>query len=228
MYSSSSVQHCSNHPTRRPIVSRRRSSRPPTIRRLYTAGTDGKSYTDPGDPPSRGSLASRSHPGDARRWQRACCSTRRLHCRSWKRPCRLTGQELLRSPGPFRDLVRNHGTRHASDAAETTAGHLADKSLTSEAGPKQLQDQAVTQELEEERETGSVALGDYTFWLSHMGPSLVTTMLVLAYTISAAISIANILWLKYWQTDQFDLSREAYQGVYAGRPSRQHHASRCS
>lgn len=72
-------------------------------------------------------------------------------------------------------------------------------------------------ELEEERESGSVAFGTYAWWLGNMGSFIWHLLLGVAYVISTGVSIANILWLAYWQQDEFDgLSQGAYQGIYAG------------
>jgi hypothetical protein len=72
-------------------------------------------------------------------------------------------------------------------------------------------------ELVEERESGSVAFATYAFWLGNMGWAVWPILLGLAYVVSTGVSIANILWLAYWQQDEFEgLSQGAYQGIYAG------------
>jgi hypothetical protein len=123
--------------------------------------------------------------------------------------------------GPFRTLMQEYGSTQASVSRPHRLTQTSEKRMTtlsSQQTESKTEDTAVqSMELEEERESGSVAFGTYAWWLGNMGSFIWPLLLGVAYVISTGVSIANILWLAYWQQDEFDgLSQGAYQGIYAG------------
>ena len=117
--------------------------------------------------------------------------------------------------------MQEYGSTPASVSGPPRLTQTSEKrmtTLTSQQPESKTEDTAVqSMELEEERESGSVAFDTYAWWLGNMGSFIWPLLLAVAYVISTGVSIANILWLAYWQQDEFDeLSQGAYQAIYAG------------
>ncbi|KAI9632685.1 P-loop containing nucleoside triphosphate hydrolase protein [Dioszegia hungarica] len=120
-------------------------------------------------------------------------------------------QDLMMIDGPFRSLVNEYGSKttkeeedDAIDEVQKTAGASADK-------------EGDALHMEEDRETGAVALSTYGLWVANMGHWSLVLLLGMLFVIAQIASIANILWLGWWGGNRFsNLSRGAYMGVYAG------------
>lgn len=70
---------------------------------------------------------------------------------------------------------------------------------------------------EEERETGSISLSTWSFWLRSMGSPVLVIAAFLGYIIAQGSQIVHAFFLAQWQSNAYPrLSQGAYQGIYAG------------
>lgn len=117
--------------------------------------------------------------------------------------------------GLFRRLVDDYGTKAVPDTQAEELDDIANV-LPSTDEPEAGKE-GKTYMLEEERETGHVALSTYTYGLRAMGSPCIIALVALAYIVAQGTQVAHILWLGWWQSGRYPyLTQGAYQGIYAG------------
>jgi hypothetical protein len=120
-------------------------------------------------------------------------------------------QELLARDGPFRQLVRDFGS------AETDVQTSVNVATPDEPAKEHEKQEGKAFIEEEERETGSISLSTWTFWLRGMGSPVLVIAAFLGYIIAQGSQIVHAFFLAQWQSNAYpQLSQGAYQGIYAG------------
>lgn len=113
--------------------------------------------------------------------------------------------------GPFRELITEYGSLRK----ETKDEKVIDKG-ESTVVPITESTEGKVFVLEEDRETGSVPLSTYAFFLRNVGSWGLLTLLGVTFMLGELALVSTTLWLGFWSGTQFsNLSQGAYVGIYA-------------
>ena len=118
-------------------------------------------------------------------------------------------QELLATEGIFQQLIQEYG----SQATERPEGHAKQDQEEPVKDPLAVNKEGQKLMLDEERETGHVALSTYTFGLKAVQSPVFLCVVAMGYLFTQGTQIVHTLWLGYWQSDKYGLAQGAYQGI---------------
>ena len=130
---------------------------------------------------------------------------------------------MLNTGGSFSQLIAEYGSKHVAQQEEASKrsildeAHVGEQETGTKAPSRGAEKEGQILMLDEERATGSVPLSTFAFFLRHMSSIFPLILLALGLVLSQGIQVAHIVWLGFWQSNQFpNVSQAAYQGVFAG------------
>lgn len=126
-----------------------------------------------------------------------------------------TFQELKTGNGPFSRLLRDFANENQQEAIVNDQGVVVAKAPRGGI-PRERMTATCSSKLmsEETANEGVLTFKTYVGWLKAANGWVMGPLLILAVTVSQAITIITSYWLVYWQENQFSRGSSFYEGLY--------------